>query len=185
MTTNPYSPPTAIVADATALAAQEAPTPFFAVSIRKLVVLSFCTFGLYEIYWFFKNWQLIKAREGINISPAPRAIFAVFYCYQCFRRIRDFQARASDDSKLAAGRLAFGWIVTTLLHKLPGAYWMISLLAFMFIIPVQMYANEINATNSPGYIRNNRLTGWNWVAVVIGGILIALNIIGMLLPQRY
>jgi hypothetical protein len=32
---------------------QEVQTPFFAVSVTKLVVLSFCTLGLYQIYWFF------------------------------------------------------------------------------------------------------------------------------------
>jgi hypothetical protein len=184
MTNNPYSPPTAIVEDNTSLDAQNTQPPFFSVSILKLIVLSVCTLGLYEVYWFYKNWQLIKAREGSNISPAPRALFAVLYCYQCFCNIRDFEARAQGDSKLAAGLLATGWIVTTLLHKLPGAYGLISMFAFTFIIPVQMYANRINVTISPDHVQNSRFTGWNWVAVVIGLIVIPLAFIGALQPPR-
>ena len=42
---------------------------YFPVSLTKLVVISFWTFGLYEIYWFYKNWSLINQREDINIMP--------------------------------------------------------------------------------------------------------------------
>jgi hypothetical protein len=29
---------------------------YFPVSTLKLVVLATCTFGLYEIYWFYRHW---------------------------------------------------------------------------------------------------------------------------------
>lgn len=61
---------------------------FFPASLLKLGVLSVYTVGLYEIYWFYKNWQLIRARERSNDSPFLRAFFALFFCYSCFARMR-------------------------------------------------------------------------------------------------
>jgi hypothetical protein len=29
--------------------------PYFAVSLLKLTVMSICTFGIYDLYWFHKN----------------------------------------------------------------------------------------------------------------------------------
>jgi hypothetical protein len=178
MTTNPYAPPTAIVADVDLRQVDGAQPPFFPVSILKLVVLSICTFGLYELYWFYKNWQAIKARERIDISPAPRAIFAVFYCYQCFARIRDFDTPTLASSKLAAGPLAIGWVVVTLLHKLPSSYWLVSMFAVAFFIPVQMCANRINTSVSPEHHPNARFTAWNWLGVALGSIWLALALVG-------
>jgi hypothetical protein len=42
---------------------------FFPVSITKFLLLSIGTLGLYEIYWFYKNWGFIKARDRSDISP--------------------------------------------------------------------------------------------------------------------
>ncbi len=33
---------------------------FFTTSTLKLTLMSICTFGIYELYWFYKNWVLIK-----------------------------------------------------------------------------------------------------------------------------
>lgn len=128
MTGNPFAPPSAVVADVGSAQTLSSQPPFFAVSLLKLVVLSICTFGIYELYWFYKNWLLIKDREASAISPALRAVFAVFFCYQCLARIGDFATPALAKSRLAAGPLAVGWILTTLLNRLPGGtgwlrYW--------------------------------------------------------------
>lgn len=178
MTFNPYAPPTAIVADVINSDLDSTQPPFFAVSILKLVVMSICTFGLYETYWFYKNWKLIKARERSNIHPVLRAIFSLFYCYACFARVRDFDMPGLSKTKLAAGPLAIGWIVVSALYRLPDLYWLISMSAVVFLIPVQMYANLINISASPRHDRNTRFVGWNWAALIIGAVWLALAILG-------
>lgn len=184
MDTNPYAPPTAVVADAMPFAAESAETPFFPVSVAKLLVLSICTLGLYEVYWFYKNWQRIKAREGSDISPVPRALFSVFYCYPCFARIRDFEAPTLAKSALAAGPLATAWIITTLLHKLPDPFWLVSMFAVGFVAPVQAHANRINAACSPDHDPNSRFSFWNWVAVVLGSLFVTLAVFATLFPSK-
>ena len=37
---------------------------YFPVSTTKLIVMSVCSFGLYESYWFYKHWKQIKDNSG-------------------------------------------------------------------------------------------------------------------------
>lgn len=183
--TNPYAPPVARVADpGSAVIAQTTEVPFFAVGIFKLVLMSVCTFGVYDLYWFYKNWQRVKAREGTGISPFWRAFFAVLFCYQCFTHVRDYDAPSLESGELMAGPLAAGWIILTVLWRLPDPYWLICYLAFVFLIPVQRRANAINDAVEPAHDRNTRLTWLNWVGVVLGGVMLLLILAGTFLPEE-
>jgi hypothetical protein len=160
------------------------PAPFFRVSTVKFVVLSVTTLSLYEVYWFYKNWQLIRNREGTNVSPAARAIFAFFFCYQAFRRVRDYPAPGVNNGSLAAGALAAGWIVTTLLWKLPDPYWLICFASVLFMLPVQVAAEHINTSVAPSSDPNSRFTVMNWITVCVGGLLLALAIVGTFMDAK-
>lgn len=176
VTTNPYRPPLAAVADVPA----GVEPPFFAVSIEKLVMMSVLTLGFYQIVWFVKHWQRIKLREGSRISPGPRAVFAVFFCYACFRRIRKFAAPGPGAPDFAAGPLALGWIVVSLLERAPSGWWIVSLASVVFLIPVQTRANHLNAVMAPGHDPNASFTSVNWVCMVLGGMLTLVGLIGTL-----
>jgi hypothetical protein len=63
----------------------------YVVAPTKFMILAFATMGMYSLYWFYKNWSLQRRAYGLNIWPAPRAIFAVFFTHQLFRAI-DTQA---------------------------------------------------------------------------------------------
>jgi hypothetical protein len=157
----------------------------FPVSLLKLTVMSIVTFGIYELYWFYKNWNLIKQREKIKIAPFWRAFFAYFFCYQCFSDIRAQAASLDLQQSLPAGPLAVGWIITTLLGnllgKLPDPYWVVSLVSmfsFVFFLPVQALANRINARIAPDHDPNRGFTGWNRAGVAVGAIMLMLAILG-------
>ena len=151
---------------------------FFPVSLAKLSVMSLCTFGLYEIYWAYKNWQLIKAREPTKLSPPLRSLFGVIFCYSLFRRVEE-KAESLYISFPPAGLLAAGWIIVTLLYRLPDPYWLVSLFAFAFLLPVQNAANEINARICPKHDSNSRFSALNIVGIVFGSLFIALVIYGL------
>ena len=156
---------------------------YFPVSPVKLSILSICTFGLYEIYWFYKNWRLIKEREHKKIMPFWRALFALFFCFSLFQRIGR-SAKEIDLPPISTGGLAAGWIIVSLLWKLPDPYWLVSFLAFFFLLPVQQTVNKINAQYAPGHDQNNRFGVWNIVVVVAGGIFFILAIIGSFMPPE-
>jgi hypothetical protein len=152
--------------------------PFFPVTTTKFIVMSICTLSVYELYWFYKNWNLIKQREQTDIMPFWRAFFAYFFCYSCFSRIREHAESVGVGQSLAASPLAIGWIITSLLWRLPDPFWLVSMLAFLFMLPPVAAANRINAKVAPHHDPNGRFTAWNWVAVVVGGIFVVLAIIG-------
>jgi hypothetical protein len=50
--------------------------PYLPVSRQKLIVMSMTTLSMYQIYWFYKNWQRVNARKGSGGSPFWRALAA-------------------------------------------------------------------------------------------------------------
>lgn len=158
--------------------------PLFAVSTTKLLVMSMCTIGLYQMFWFYKNWSLIKLHQRSSILPAARAFFGVIFCYSCFSEIRAIGQRRGVPDAPAAGPLAVGWIIATLVWKLPDPFWFAALAAVLFLMPVQVYANAVNDAVAPGHDRNSRFTGWNWAVAVPGGLLFVLAVIGAFLPAQ-
>src|SRR6266487_5947119 len=69
--------------------------PSYSVSCTKLAVMSVCTFGLYLLHWFYKQWEKVidqpepKGFVSLN-KPRPylRAVFSVIFCYPLFRRVK-------------------------------------------------------------------------------------------------
>jgi hypothetical protein len=187
---NPYAPPTASVGDVAtgqSVSGENSTPPFFAVSIFKYLVMIISTAGFYQLYWFYKNWQLIKEREGmsgIRITPILRAIFPVFFCYQCFARVREYGHAPPGSRELPAGLLAAGWITLTVLWRLPDPYWWVSTLAFLFIIPVQRRVNQISSVVAPAHDPNRRFSRLNWVVIVIASLILVLILIGLSLPEE-
>ena len=68
--------------------------------------------------------------------------------------------------------------------RLPDPWSWISLSSFLSLLPVQHYANRLNAEASPSHDRNSRFGAWNWVAVVVGGGLALLVIAGMFIDPE-
>ena len=160
-----------------------APT-YFAVSPLKLLVMSTCTLGLYEIYWYYKHWCSVKEREKSDIAPLGRAFFAFIFCYSLFKRIQATGQSHNIPRTIAPGPLAAGFILLSVLYKLPDPYWLLSFFAVLFLVPVQMAANEINLATSPKHDRNSTFSKWNLVAVVIGGLCFALALVATFLPSK-
>jgi hypothetical protein len=158
--------------------------PFFAVSLLKLAVLSTCTFGVYEIYWFWRNWNRIRTHGEVNISPFWRAFFLVIYCYPCLVRIKQAGLSRGIAPAPPFGVLAICYVLAKISWRLPGAFGLIVFLSVIPLLPVQAYVNRINAAALPGHDPNSRFGVWNWIATVVGGILFMLAIIGSFMPNQ-
>lgn len=163
---------------------QPAQTPFFAVSLSKLVLLSTFTLGLYDFYWFWRNWNRIRARGEPRITPSLRALFVLFYCYPCFIRIKLAGVSRGVTPAPPIDILAICYLLLGFAWKLPGPLWLICFLKIAFLLPIQSYVNRINAIASPGHDPNSRFGVWNWIAIVVGGILLVLVLIGTFLPKH-
>jgi len=167
---------TAVCASCQVVARQELP-PFFAVSLLKFAVMSLFTLGLYELYWFYRNWQRIRVRQQRDIKPSLRTMFALIYCYPCFREIRKTGLQIVAGTAPPMGLLAAGWTVMYLAFQLPKPGWLIAIFSWVFIVPVQAYVNQINLEAVPEHDRNSRFTAWNWVGICVGALVILLNLL--------
>jgi hypothetical protein len=184
MTNNPYAPPSAPVADVYSGELADQSNPFFAVGLVKLLVMTLVTFGLYEVYWFYRHWRLVKARDRSDLWPIPRAIFAVFFVYQLFQRMRSDGEEQNVPGTLAAGPLATVFIIFNLLWRAPEPYSLLSFVTVVILIVAQKYANQVNLAAAPDHERNAGFSGWNWFGIVAGGLLWVLAAIGLLVPAE-
>ena len=157
---------------------------FFAVSPLKLVVMSTVTFGFYEIYWFYKNWEFIRQRTGGNIKPFWRALFGILFCYSCFKEVKVVATSRGVSVPLSPGSLAAGWIIFALCSRLPDPYSLVCWLTPVFLVPIQNTINRLNAEVAPIHNPNSRFSVWNIAGAVIGGILFIIMIIGTFLPAE-
>jgi hypothetical protein len=167
----------------TSIAAPATAPLYFAVSPKKLLIMSLCTLSTYEFFWFYTNWKLIKEREKSSISPFWRTFFGYFYCHALFSNIRATARDKNVEVNLPAGPLATSWIVLSFLWLLPDPFAWVSFLSIVVLLPVQVAANAINAQLAPDHDRNARFTAGNIVAVVIGGLSLLIAVCGSLLPS--
>ena len=178
MSENPYAPPTAQVADIDSVLPDNS-NPLFAVGTVKVVVMSICTFGIYHLYWFYRNWNLIRVRDRSDIMPFWRAFFGIIWCYPLFKRFRqDGEAHGVTDG-FAAGPMAVAFILLQLAWRLPDPIWLIGFGSSVVIGFAQQYINRINLVAAPGHERNDSFTGWNWLGIVVGVVIFSLALIGL------
>jgi hypothetical protein len=181
MSSNPYAPPLAKVEDT--FDHQDAgPPQFFQVAPWKLVLMIFATLGFYQIFWLYQHWRLVKTRDRSDIWPVPRAIFSVFFCYSLFKRVRDDGVARQLSGPPAAGALATAWILCSIAWRLPGSVAFLGMISWVVVVPIQAYANRINAQAAPNAPRNDRLTWLNWIAVGLAAIFWILVVVGLTLP---
>jgi hypothetical protein len=165
---------------------QTTQTPiYFPVSITKLVCLSFCSFGIYGIYWFYKNWQLERDRKREPLSPFWRALFAIFFCYPLFKRIIVTGVREGLFKGGGAGLLATLYIISNISWKLPGPYSLISLLTVLPLVMAQQIAEQINAKLAPQAPRNTRFSIANIILLALGGPLFLYGVVSAFIPNLW
>jgi hypothetical protein len=164
-----------------ALAEGEGVPLYFAVSPTKLIVLSICTFGLYETYWFYKQWQVIKQNERSDIRPFWRAVFCIFYMRALFRSIKDTAALYDVAADFNPLTMSLTFLGLNLCARFGNVGWLLAIFSFYPLTVVQGVANQINARVAPDHDRNAQFTAGNIVTILIGGLLLALALFGTLM----
>lgn len=158
-----------------------ADAPYFPVARQKLIVMSVATLSLYQIYWFYRNFQRMNARVGSGASPFWRAIAAPLTAYGLFAAARtDAQSRFIAVQWSSAG-LAAIYFLLTLCCFLDYPWWTIALCSVFALVPVHATMEEVNRKVAPATPRNDRYSAMDGVAIVIG---IALTILGLYLTRE-
>jgi hypothetical protein len=145
--------------------------PFFTAVAWKLALMSLCTSGFYEFYWFYQNWKMYKKRSGEPIKPGWRATFSPVWAYSFFRHIRESADGCGIETNFDPVRLAAAYVLLFLAQYLSDYLAAASIFTFVPIIFASNLAAEVNKTQVPDYRENNRLSVGNWFIVLIGGTL--------------
>lgn len=148
----------------------------FDVSVTKFIVMSFVTFGLYDLYWSYRNWSYLKLQDSRRISPFWRAWFVLFFHFSLLRDMKSHIARRTPVS-YSAGWLTVAYLVLLFSSSLPGITGLISLLSFVPILPVVAAVERAN-TGVPIELLNRRFTAWNIVGIVAFFALVGFALFG-------
>lgn len=159
------------------LTSSTSPYPYV-ISIPKLVVLSIVTFGLYEIYWFYKQWKSLKAERNLKVTPWARALFATIMSYSLFKEVSKAIKSVDKTTDLGAGGLAVAYFFLLILYKLPDPYWWLSFLSVLPLIPVQNTINFYWRKKYGEKIIPSGFGAWNWIWTVAGGVIVLLALYG-------
>lgn len=113
----------------------------------RFALFNVLTFGGYSLYWFWKTWSQVKRADGSDIWPIPRAIFAAFTYFSLLTDINTQLTLRKVPRDLGTG-LGVGFLVLGALHRLPDPYWLISVAAFVFVMPAVKAIEELASANA-------------------------------------
>lgn len=151
-------------------------------SEAKLLVMSLCTLGLYEIWWFYRNWRLLRDHRGRDVWAPARGLFAPLFAFSLFEEVRGEAARAGVAAGWSSGLRALAFFVINMAWRLPDPYGLISLAAFIPLLDVQGTINAANARLGDPVPVDRTFTRWNRVGIAVGGLVLVLSVIGTFMP---
>lgn len=157
--------------------------PFFATSAAKLIVMSIVTLGLYEAYWHYQQWKRVKERTHQDIWPVARAIFSVFFLKSLGDEIKEVAEEQKVYTGFSPATLAICYFLLFIPLRLPDPAWLVSLLSFLPLLPLQKQVALIHARTAPHADTNAGFSALNIVGIVFGGLLVLLAVIGSFLPN--
>ncbi|MBV9775056.1 MAG: hypothetical protein JO040_13975 [Gemmatimonadetes bacterium] len=150
----------------------------------KLALLCLATLGLYEPYWFYRNWRLRKQVRKSDVSPFWRAFFAPIFAFSLFEDVPSEARNLRVSVGWSAGEMGVAFLVLSAAWRLPDPYWLVTFLSFVPLVLVQRVINKANAkSTNPGPV-NESYSVLNIVGIVLGGIILLLSIIGTLIPTE-
>ena len=159
---------------------------YFVVGSVKLGLLAICTFGIYELYWQYKNWAYIRDKEPARrIMPFWRAVFAGIWCFSLSSHINKHGADVGADTRYPVWLIGSAYLLLLATSQLPDPFWLLSIFSFIPLLSIQNLAARIGDIDGSRNREFERFNAWNWVGIVLGGILLSLVLLGTFLPAEY
>lgn len=158
--------------------------------VWQYVLLQICSFGFYDLIWFFATWSLLKERHRLYITPAARAFFSILFANHLCREIYKLSAEAGMTPKWRPGFIGGSYILLEVIAN--RCMWRDETVIYaigvgLFIASIVVRIPLVNTLNDfwrheqPGLPERNRLSGKAWVVVVVGGLMWISIVTGMVL----
>jgi hypothetical protein len=170
----------------------ESSNKFYIVSINKFTILFFATFGLYNVYWFYKNWLEYKKYTNTKSWPVMRGIFNIFFTHSLFSEVQKSLEESNKSFNWNPANLASVYVILSivghLLDKMASnevgspqtdilSVLFLPLIYFTLVKPQK----AINLSqNDPDGSSNSNLTAGNYFWIVLGVIFWILVLFGLI-----
>lgn len=148
--------------------------------MKRFIILSITSFGLYQIWWMFKAWRFFAIKDNLKIMPAARAIFSIFFLYSLFNKIQNYAQANGYTRSFSSAWMFVGYLLIIFAYYLPDPYWLITLFDFIFLIPAFVALNyaKIQSTDLNA-IRQEKLGAGHIIVVAIGSLFWLFILIGL------
>jgi hypothetical protein len=146
-------------------------------STSKLLVMSVITFGVYTLYWWYRQWEAVRVSENSQLMSAARAIFSAFFVYGFTRRI--FADKAGLWAMGFYLILFFQLFVNLAAAKLGIAITVVGwFLQILWYVLVQEKINQHTLKAQPKAAINDRYSPINVFGIVLFVMLMGLLLLG-------
>jgi hypothetical protein len=155
---------------------------FYPMTISKLIVMSVFTLNLYELYWLFRNWSLLRTRLRRRLSPAWRAFFAPFWAFSLFGNVRSDAHEHGLPVAWSSAWLGLLYFALSFAYLLPEPYRILTILRFAAFLPVQATINA--RALREGERLDRKYSGRHFVAIAFGTLMLMGLVQHFLLPAE-
>ncbi len=142
------------------------------ISADKFFVLSIATMGLYTFWWSYKVWRFFQQKDRLDISPALRAIFGIFFLIPLYKRVLHYAREKGYQEHYSPVRLFVFGLAFELLGFLPNPFFLLSNISVLFVLPAfkallhaMRHATEYSTVSQSGYSTRQK------VLLGIGGLI--------------
>lgn len=160
--------------------------------VWQYVLLQFCSFGLYDLFWFYSTWSLLKRRHKLYISPAARSLFREFFAIHLSREVYKLAKEAGlqpswSPVAVGCGLVCFNLLASLCMRSKEPAVILIGLAFFAASISVRLLL--VHALNGywrcrqPGRRERDTLSRGAWVVVTVGGLIWLVRLLGILVAM--
>ena len=153
---------------------------YFHVSLFKFAVMSLASLGLYQLYWFYRQWRFLKQSGEPDLVVVPRVLFSSIFSYGLFRRVQEQAADYGIETPWHPGLLTFGYIAASVISLFRGWFLLFGFANVLALLPVQRTMLQINAASTPPSYPDTRYSIWDVIIIVLGSMMLALIVIGLL-----
>lgn len=151
----------------------------YIISTGKFIFLSIITFGLYLMWWTYKAWRFFKEKDNLDIMPALRTIFSIFFLIPLLKRILVFSKVNKYPKNYFPVSLFIGIIIVNLMSLFPDPFWIISIFSFVFYIEPFKALNYAKQNSSDiSFKLQQSFNGRQVILIVLGLVLWGVVILG-------
>lgn len=164
---------------------------YYVVGPTKFYLLATLTLNIYFVYWFYRNWRLVKQREQNDSWPPMRGLFYIFFTHSLLADVDETLKTRGKTHDWAPIGIATLFVVLTItiniLDRMAGnsvgsPVTDIAGTALILIVPAILLQGQraINvACDDPAGETNARFTLANWAWMVPGGLIWLLLLFGL------